>query len=543
MATNKIYGDPASINLDPGVIGYDFTVEVKIEDGVDVAGASVGASWDPSVIMCDTGGPNGGIDNGSFLVGPPDYDLLALGGTIDNVAGEINPKYGWSALGGYLASGNGTLAYIDFTTVDYGFTWINLSVVLSDEYGVEYTILTENVSVNVEAPPPPPPRAGIVTWENDPESSTGLPPGMYLNGSTVSIIPTVVQTSYNNVSDTYGSGDAAMMRVLYPNGSVAQPWGMALWFMGPMPFVYTFNAADESELGDWTIELAVQFMNMYPEYPDLAWSNETHTKTIVLPATGAILDLYTESERAHGYIATQIGVGACIPADSYTMDENVTLWVNLTYNGAELQSRLIAWEVKDGTNTTVLYRTTYTDAYGVSTISFRIMTVCMDPEHAAGQWCVVAKTTVGEVIVEDYLTFEVGYIVYLWEDLLAPTPFELERGGMYFWFYGFFTIALEPRNVTYTCTLFDDLGVPVMVFATQITTMGVATWVKDPNATCCYSWTLEPGLTMGAVFFMIPKWAYPGSGAWFAHDIYTDYPFSCGTAWGPEVIQPAVINA
>jgi hypothetical protein len=536
LAVSRVYGDPASVYVEDD-IGYQFSIAVKIEDGVDVAGYSVGASWDPSILECDIDGPNSGVAYGGYLGG----STLPIAGTIDNVTGEINPKYGWSTLGSPV-SGNGTLAYIDFEFVGLGFTWINLSVVLSDDLGGEYQLPTDNVSAeNFHVVGDAHPM--ILDIENDPISSPGQMPGVYLNGSTVACWPVIVQQAYDNITETYYDPMGVIWQVFYPNGSAAtMPAGIP-WFFGPMPYVYTFNAADDTELGDWTVTAQADVPQMNANYPSMNQSNlASHIKTIVLPLLGAVLDLYTETERAHGYTAVMIGEGYCIPADSYTMDENVTLWVNLTYNGAELQSRLIAWEVKDATNTSVLFRTTYTDANGMSTISFRIITVCLDPEFAAGQWCVIAKTTVGEVIVEDYLTFQVGYIIELWEDMFAM-PGEFARGDFVLWFYAFHNLALGPRNVTYTMTLCDDLGVPVAVASVQVTTMGVATWVKDPNATCCYSWTLIPGLDMGAVFFMVPKWSYPGTGAVIYHNVYTDYPFDCGVAWGPEIAQPVTINA
>jgi hypothetical protein len=364
-----VYGSPASIVVEDD-IGYTFTIEVWVENGTDIGGASVGASWDPSILECDTGGPNGGVDNGSYLVGPPDYDLLGLSGTIDNVAGEIDPKYGWSALGGYLASGDGIIAYIDFECVGYGTTMINLSVVLADEEGTEFSVPTNNVSFTNNAPPPPPARPLILDFTNDPTNSEGLPEGYYLNGTTVTMMPVVVQQAYDNITDTYYDPSGIIWYVYYPNGTLHSMGGIP-WFFGPIPFVFTFNAADESELGAWTVEAQADVAGMNANWPMWNQSNmASHTKTIVLPATGAVLDLYTETERGHGYTATQIGVGECMPADSYGLDENVTLYVNLTYNGAELQSRLIAWEVKIGCDgETVLYRTTMTDENGVATIS------------------------------------------------------------------------------------------------------------------------------------------------------------------------------
>jgi hypothetical protein len=502
----------------------------------------VGASWDPSILQCDTGGPNGGVDNGSYLVGPPDYDLLGLSGTIDNVAGEINPKYGWSALGGYLASGNGTIAYIDFECVGYGTTMINLSVVLADEEGTEFSVTTNNVSFTNNAPPPPPAQPLILDFTNDPTNSEGLPTGYYLNGTTVTMMPVVVQQAFDNVTETYYDPAGIIWYVYYPNGSLATMGGIP-WFMGPIPFVYTFNAADESELGAWTVEAQADVPQMNANWPSMNQSNmASHTKTIVLPLVGAILDLYTETERTHGYTATQIGVGECMPADSYALDENVTLYVNLTYNGAELQSRLIAWEVKNGLGETVLYRTTYTDANGVATITFRIMTICMDPEHAFGKWCVLAKTTVGEVVVQDYLAFQVGYIVDGFEVGDFGAFEEQTVGEMFLLIYLWWNIALEPRNVTYTVTITDDLGVPVFVHAEQLVAPG-ATWVKNESLECCDSWTLQPAMGgQFGPFVILPKWTYPGMGL-LIFNLYTDYPWDCGVAWGPEETQQIPIVA
>jgi hypothetical protein len=135
----EVFVDPALIvkdyDLDSGYqIGDTFNVSMNVTDftgDLDLYAWQINMSWDPSMLNVSN------IIAGEFLnrVTPPNYTTSSpapngLGFVInvtDNATGYT--AMGESILGGVPAiSGNGTLVTIEFLIVDYGWTYLNISV-------------------------------------------------------------------------------------------------------------------------------------------------------------------------------------------------------------------------------------------------------------------------------------------------------------------------------------------------------------------------------------------------------------------------------
>jgi hypothetical protein len=536
-AADLVYGEEVgtgntSIVLEDA-IGTLFTIEVKIANATALMGASIGASWNASVLECDLDGPNSGFTGGQYLGSgpPPTSFLLTIPGSIDNSTGTINP-YGYTRTDGGELAGSGTIALIDFEVVGFGSTTIALSVAIADSLGTEVTPAINNVTV-VHTPPPPPParRPNTDIDYIDPLNSAGQPPYTIFNETAVDFYMVLDEMAYDNITDTYYGVDFVEWEFKHAVAMYTVTYNTTT-----LDTTFTFEIT-----GSWEVKVRSVALGMATNWPALQWSYNDWFPNIliVLPPTGALIDVYTETERAYGYTTPWIGEGQDVCADAYTIDEEVSLFANVTYNGGELQSRLVAWEVYDPHGNIVLTRTTMTDENGTATLDFRILTVCMNASYAVGTWWVIAKTSVGEVIINDTLCFKVYYLIAPGNTgvgspiIVILTP-SVPRGGM-----AVGDLALEhwasiPQNFTVAVTIYDELNVPVGYYTTTME------FPAAPNPT-------EEGYCNRRVikrrpwFIEIPKWAYVGTGTVYLN-MYTKPIADCGVAWAPEVSGPISIE-
>ena len=111
-ATATVYVNPSTITTTAGI---NYTVEVRVENVVDLYGWDIGLRWDPSALECLK------FEEGPFLKkdGVSTYGLLF--GIINNAAGEIHPSFSNSRqydpgnpASMYGVNGSGTLANVTF---------------------------------------------------------------------------------------------------------------------------------------------------------------------------------------------------------------------------------------------------------------------------------------------------------------------------------------------------------------------------------------------------------------------------------------------
>jgi hypothetical protein len=115
------------------------------------------------------------------------------------------------------------------------------------------------------------------------------------------------------------------------------------------------------------------------------------------PSDRRLLDLYTQNG----------GVTEGASGGVFTVGEMVELTVNLTYNGAPVQSKLVSFEVLGPKNESVLGRVGMTNDNGSVTVEFRIPHL----SESVGTWTVIAIAEVSSKSVWDFLIFEVRYVV------------------------------------------------------------------------------------------------------------------------------------
>lgn len=225
---------------------------------------------------------------------------------------------------------------------------------------------------------------------------------------------------------------------------------------------------------------------------------------------GPALDVTTEAERWPGYTTPVIGYGPNQPADAFAPQEEITLFAKLTYAGAPVQLKEVAWEIH-APNGEVYYRQSMTDDKGVTNITIRAP---WWPEYF-GEWWVLAKASVAEKEVNDTITFLVGYIVSVSQSITSSPVNRGENVTVQIWLNNIGSIS---REVFVTVTIYDDVDMPI--------------------ASGGRVETVDPG-TSGPIIFVLTlaEWAHVGQGKVFIN-LFTDVPPSqCGVCYAPEHVQ------
>jgi len=145
-STTTVYLDPPTIN--GTIVGQEFTVNINIRDADEISGWQAGLIFDPTVLGCT------GFLEGEFLsdVGT----TLFVEGTINNATGMITP-YGSVIMPPspeeemVYASGDGRLAYVNFTVIAPGVSDLHLrDVELTRSVRVDpYTVDSVKILPNI----------------------------------------------------------------------------------------------------------------------------------------------------------------------------------------------------------------------------------------------------------------------------------------------------------------------------------------------------------------------------------------------------------
>jgi len=300
-----------------------------------------------------------------------------------------------------------------------------------------------------------------------------------------------------------------------PNGGVIIAW---LWVITGPGTLTGPNNVEETTFhcdgpGDVNVTLTVW---------DSEGMNDTVSKLIPQKEKlGCILDLYTSHNRWCGQWTPFVGAGPNVPADSLSPDVNVTLFANVSWNGAPRNHVLVAFEVLDNKNACVLYRTAESNKDGTARIWFRIPTPC--DESLFGKWYVIATAKIQDVKQNDTMRFDVGYPITLIQEELI-----LDDDTYLVWCdYIYATVLVKnimfiEKEVTIVAVAYDDCDVPIG----QVI-------VKDvlvPGGSYCHPYYLPvplPGIH-------VPQWTYVGVGKLYV-SAFTRLPRLCGVAYCPEV--------
>jgi len=199
-------------------------------------------------------------------------------------------------------------------------------------------------------------------------------------------------------------------------------------------------------------------------------------------------------------------------SDSFGPQELVTICAKVTYNDEPVENKLVAFEVWDPYNNSVIYREAATDANGIACVSFRIPWKGADAEGEFGAWLIIATVDIAQHVVMDKCRFRFGYLVYITSVAVDPAALhKLEDLGIT---VTLGNIALTSKDVCVSVVLYDECGVPINCFGSWVTV--------TPISKICPVVTLT-----------IPKWAFVGTGKVYV-DVFDNWPYNLGTPMCPE---------
>jgi len=199
-------------------------------------------------------------------------------------------------------------------------------------------------------------------------------------------------------------------------------------------------------------------------------------------------------------------------SDSFGPQELVTVCAKVSYNDEPVENKLVAFEVWDNLNNTVVYREAATDENGTACVSFRIPWKGASAEGEFGAWLIIATVDIAEHVVMDKCRFRFGYLVYITGVAVDPTSLhKLEDLGVT---VTLGNIALTSKDVFLTIVLYDECGVPINHFGSMVTV--------TPVSKICPEATLT-----------IPKWAFVGTGRVYVN-VFDYPPYVMGVPMCPE---------
>jgi hypothetical protein len=477
----------------PPDLGETFTLELQIQDVTNLWSWKVGLSWDATVLhLVD-------VDDGGFLPDP----LIAKSSTPDNVNGILSEVYGVNDNpdGG---SGSGVLAYFDFEVVGFG----------------------DDIAINIDAPvlakfdeTNPDGEAISIVSVTGATFTLGAPPA---HGPTAKFTP--ADGTWYTVGDSIAL-DASSSTPGYDTLPVAEicPITDYSWELtGAITMSFSGETASipASAVGDVTVTLTVTAPDPTPSESGPGFTETgALTKTLHIQAVpeGADIDVYTERG----------GQGPDAASDAYGPQELIVFYAEVTYNGAAVVNKDVAFEIQDETGHVWAYRTGVTDSNGIASAEYRLPWPDVDPTSVFGEWSIVATVDVSQQVETDTVTFEFNYII----DVISVQTLtnagvpavSFARGEMVKVNMTLSNIRNVDVDVTYTVTIYDEAQVPIAAWSADSSV--------DANDADWFAETLA-----------IPTYAFVGQATVYIN-VLTTLPSLGGVPYCPEASINFAITA
>jgi len=202
----------------------------------------------------------------------------------------------------------------------------------------------------------------------------------------------------------------------------------------------------------------------HPDYPMPPWNGQNTAVPIphvIQNATyiakfkppGRWIDVYTQYPEGFN------GKGPGVASDAFGPQNTVRLYAWVTYNLNPVQQKLVTFEISHGEFH--WFMTNTTDENGIAWVQFGIPWPCDNPEgRVFGTWNVIATVDIRDVVVNDTLSFEVGYLIKIVN--VEPQPDSSFAIGEPLQFkVTYESISHQDRTAYITITVYDDLEVPI----------------------------------------------------------------------------------
>jgi hypothetical protein len=232
----------------------------------------------------------------------------------------------------------------------------------------------------------------------------------------------------------------------------------------------------------------------------------------IVGSSGAsgVIDLYTQKE-------PYSGIGPNMPSDAFGFGENVSIYALVTYHNAPVPNILVTFMITGWENST-LYRVASTGENGIATTSLRTP---QSENSSVSEWTVFGNARVVDSIVNDSVSFKVGWIVEIVSvNTINPdrTPQETFSRGSYLGVeIGLRSISMVPKIAYLTVTASDALNNPIN--STELND-----FVVPPNEIVVYAY----------LSLYIPENAHLGTATVYAN-AYTSSPSFNALPYCPEV--------
>jgi hypothetical protein len=223
-------------------------------------------------------------------------------------------------------------------------------------------------------------------------------------------------------------------------------------------------------------------------------------------ASGRYIDVYTQYPTGYN------GEGQFVDSDAFGPQATVNLTAKVTYNLNPVQHKLVTFEIQHGEWHFIFCD--FTDANGIASVQFGLPWPCDNTESRVfGTWHVTASVDIRDVVVLDYLNFEVGYLI----DIVSVVPSKASYAiGEHMSFnITYNSISHQDRIAYFTIVITDDLDVPIGWL-----TVGPITVEYGTN------WIILDCM-------LVPKWTFVGQGKVWTN-ILTKLPSNGGVQYCPE---------
>jgi hypothetical protein len=205
---------------------------------------------------------------------------------------------------------------------------------------------------------------------------------------------------------------------------------------------------------------------------------------------GGKIDLFTQKE-------PYSGKGPNMPSDVFGPQELVVLYALVTYYEMPIQNLLVAFYVQAPNNASFSL-SQRTNASGVATINFTLPWPCINGSEVFGEWYAFVNALVEGRLLQDSLTFRVGWVVELIsvrtidENLTYRSNFGI--GGDVGLEITLRSIAMSVKKATFEIVVQDESNVP-------FNHLEIPTFEVQPNEKLIYLYGV----------LNIPKWARVGN--------------------------------
>lgn len=186
--------------------------------------------------------------------------------------------------------------------------------------------------------------------------------------------------------------------------------------------------------------------------------------TLAIDSVGGSLDLFTQKTPFDGKGPNQT-------SDAFQQQELVVLYALVTFDGDPVANKAVAYQVDGPPNALqniTIIAVGVTNASGIAQFAFRMPTAPVNMEQIVfGKWYAIANVDVDGKVVNDSLTFEVGWLIRIksiatLDNQLSPQT-DFSRQSPIVFDLTLENIGLTPKNATLTVNVEDSQGHP-MVF-------------------------------------------------------------------------------